>query len=315
MKAIQISEFGDADVLKYVDIAEPVCGPNEVLVKVNAAGVNPIDYKTRKGLGFVANYLKDKLPWIPGFDFAGEVVACGENFNSFLTAQNVVGFANFPQGGGAYAEYVSVPVEHIIRKPARVSMTAAGALPIAGLTAYQALIDSGNVQANEKILILAGAGGVGHLAIQIAKLKQAHVFATSSKAKLDFIAALGADIVLDYANPAAIAAAGPYDLIIDNRGGQTGLDALGLLNPKGRLITIPTVSAAGIISKATSLNRKAQGLTVRFEAAQLTQLLHWMEEEKLKLHIDKTYLLSEASLAHQDIEQDRTTGKRVLIIP
>lgn len=313
MKAIQIRQFGDADVLEYVELERPVIGPNQVLVRVAAAGVNPIDYKTRKGLGFVANYLRDKLPWIPGFDFAGEVVAVGDQVTSFKTADAVAGFANFPSGGGAYAEYLAVAADQVVKKPATVSFVAAAATPVAGLTAFQALMEVGGLHAKQRVLILAGAGGVGHLAIQLAKLAGAEVTATASAAKLDFLSKVGADSAVNYSSPDALDNAGLFDVIIDNMGGTTGAAALKYLAPGGKLVTIPTVTAAEIVDLATTQGKSAAGLTVHFDAAQLTQLLQWMAEGKLQLHIEKTYLLREASLAHLDIEQGRTTGKRVLI--
>ncbi|HET8705764.1 MAG TPA: NADP-dependent oxidoreductase, partial [Pseudomonadales bacterium] len=313
MKAIQISEFGEPDVLRYIDVPIPEIAPDQVLVRVNCAGVNPIDYKTRKGLGFVANYLRDKLPWIPGFDFAGEIVRVGSQVSAFAVDDAVLGFANFPQGGGAYAEYLAVGTAQIVKKPASVSFATAGALPVAGLTAYQALFDVAALSPGQRVLILAGAGGVGHLAIQLAKLHGAQVAATASQGKLVFLSELGADLALDYTNTTALQSAGLFDVIIDNMGGSIGLAALAYLAAKGTLVTIPTVTAAEIIQQANQLGKKALGLTVRFDAGQLTELVRKIATGEMRLHIDKSYLLREAGLAHHDIEQGRTTGKRVLL--
>jgi len=314
MRAMQISEFGECKVLRLVELPQPVPTADQVLVRVNAAGVNPIDFKTRKGLGFVAQYLKDKLPWTPGFDFAGEIVAVGSAVKNFHRGDAVTGFANFPQGGGAYAEYLAVDAHQLVRKPPEVSFITAGALPVAGLTAYQALFELAGLHAQQRVLILAGAGGVGHLAIQLAKLKNAWVAATASSKKLAWLRALGADRAVDYTAPDSFSDLGLFDVVIDNVGGAVGMAALELLAPQGRLVTIPTVTAADIITKAHAEGKTAVGLTVHFNAAQLNALLALLSEGKLKLHIEKSYLLEEAALAHADMEQGRTSGKRVLLV-
>ncbi|GAL19352.1 NADPH:quinone reductase [Vibrio maritimus] len=188
-KQIVIPEFGSAEVLAFQEIEVPQPQAGEVLVKVAYSGINPIDVKTRAGLGWAAAENKDNLPWVPGYDIAGSIEGLGEGANEFEIGQEVVGFIGFPVRGGGYSQYVCVPESELTPIPNSVTLEAAAALPLAGQTAAQA-INKAQVQEGERVLILAGAGGVGHIAVQIAVAAKAEVYTTCSERNLDYLATL-----------------------------------------------------------------------------------------------------------------------------
>lgn len=222
-KQIVITEFGDANVLAIQSAETPIPKSGEVLVKVHYAGVNPIDVKTRAGLGWAASQNKDKLPWVPGYDISGKVASCGTKTSRFAVGDEVAGFIGFPLQGGGYSQYVCVPESELSHVPSSVTLEAAAVLPLAGQTAAQAL-SKANVSECDRVLILAGAGGVGHLAVQIAVATKAEVFTTCSERNLDYLATLGAHAVNYQFAPVSERVEG-VDVLIDLVGGDAALDA------------------------------------------------------------------------------------------
>ncbi|MCV6606269.1 MAG: NADP-dependent oxidoreductase, partial [Porticoccaceae bacterium] len=186
------------EVLTYTDLPEPELNRGQVLVKTAAAGVNPIDWKTCSGGG--ASPFIGELPFIPGWELAGTVTAVADDVNHFQVGDPVFGLINFPERAGCFAEYVAVPAEQISLRPDALPAEAAGGLGLAGLTAWQALFDKGQLQASQTVVVLAGAGGVGHLAVQLARWTGAKVVATASADNHEFLKTLGADLVIDYRN-------------------------------------------------------------------------------------------------------------------
>ncbi|WP_375751354.1 NADP-dependent oxidoreductase [Vibrio sp. HN007] len=309
-KKVVITEFGSPEVLAIQ--SEPVPEPKagEVLVKVFFAGVNPIDVKTRAGLGWAAEQNKDKLPWTPGYDVSGKVVKVGEGVVSFEVDNYVAGFIGFPLEGGGYSQYLSVPEEKLCRVPDAVTLEGAAVLPLAGQTAAQAMNKAG-VSSEDRVLILAGAGGVGHLAVQIAVAAQAEVYTTCSEANLDFLANLGAHAI-NYQFAPVSERLSDVDVLIDLVGGDAALDALKCLKDGARVVTIPTITAEMICEKAKLLGFEATGMLVEPDTEQLETMLYMVSVGLLKTEVQKVYSYKESIEAHKQVETGRTRGKILL---
>ncbi|WP_159739595.1 NADP-dependent oxidoreductase [Vibrio atypicus] len=309
-KQIAITQFGEPEVLvtQSVDIPQPK--PGEVLVKVAFAGVNPIDVKTRAGLGWAASQSKDNLPWVPGYDIAGQIVECGEQTERFSKGDNVAGFVGFPLQGGGYSQYIAVPESELSLVPDSITLEAAAALPLAGQTAIQAL-DKAGVSEGDRVLILAGAGGVGHIAIQVAVAAKAEVFTTCSEANLDYMATLGAHAV-NYQFAPVSERVEEADVLIDLVGGDAALDALKCLKDGAKVVTVPTLSAELICEKAKLLGFEATGMLVDPNSEQLDALIYMVSVGLLKTEIFQIYPMTDVAKAHEQIETGHTRGKVLL---
>lgn len=309
-KQIAISQFGDPDVLvtQVSPIPKPQVG--EVLVKVHFSGVNPIDVKTRAGLGWAASENKDNLPWVPGYDISGQVVSVGEQAERFSVGDKVAGFVGFPLSGGGYSQYICVPESALSLVPDSVTLEAAAALPLAGQTAVQAL-DKAGVHEGDRVLILAGAGGVGHFAIQVAVAAKAEVFTTCSEANLDYLATLGAHAV-NYQFAPVSERVEEADVLIDLVGGDAALDALKCLKDGAKVVTVPTLTAELICEKAKLLGFEATGMLVDPNPEQLDALLYMVSVGLVKTEIHNIYPMSEVKAAHTQIESGHTRGKVLL---
>lgn len=309
-KQIAITQFGGSDVLALQTSATPEPQPGDVLIQVAFAGVNPIDVKTRAGLGWAAAQNKDKLPWVPGYDVAGKVIAVGQGVTRFALGDNVAGFIGFPLTGGGYSQYVVVPSQALSRVPDAVTLEAAAALPLAGQTAAQAL-NKAQVKEGDRVLILAGAGGVGHLAVQIAVAAKAEVYTTCSERNLDYLATLGAHAV-NYQFAPVSERLSDVDVLIDLVGGDAALDALKCLKDEARVVTVPTLTAELICEKAKLLGFEATGMLVDPNPEQMETLLYMVSVGLLKTEIQHIYPLEQAAQAHEQIESGRTRGKLLL---
>ncbi|MFC4260728.1 NADP-dependent oxidoreductase [Marinobacter lacisalsi] len=315
MKHLVYHQFGEPDVLAVEEAPVPVPGPEAVLVRVVAAGLNPIDWKTRRGLGFAARQIENRLPWTPGYDMAGEVVAVGDKVATLVSGDRVMGMIGFPADGGACAEYLVAPSAELAIVPEELELLSAAGLPLAGLTAWQALFDVGELEPGQKVLIHAGAGGVGHLAVQFALVRGAHVIATASADNRDFLAGLGVHEVIDYHQLDFADECYGLDLVIDLIGGDTGLRSLHTLSEHGVLVTIPTVTADEIVSEAERMGLKAHGMTVRPDVFQLEEILELIEDGDVKVHVDGVFPLADAAAAHHLLEGGHVRGKLVLSVP
>ncbi|MBF4284631.1 NADP-dependent oxidoreductase [Vibrio anguillarum] len=309
-KQIAITEFGGPEVLviQTSDVPQPKAG--EVLIKVAFAGVNPIDVKTRAGLGWAAAQNKDKLPWVPGYDISGQVVEVGEDNRRFQIGDNVAGFVGFPLRGGGYSQYLCVAESELSLVPDAVTLEAAAVLPLAGQTAAQAL-NKAQVKEGDRVLILAGAGGVGHLAVQIALAAKAEVYTTCSEQNLDYLATLGAHAI-NYNFAPASQRLEEVDVLIDLVGGDAALDALKCLKDHARVVTVPTLSAELICEKAKLLGFEATGMLVDPNPEQLDTMLYMVSVGLLKTEIQAVYPMAEVAAAHQQIETGHTRGKVLL---
>lgn len=309
-RQIAITEFGGVENLVLQTSAIPEPQEGEVVVKVAFSGVNPIDVKTRAGLGWAAAQNKDNLPWVPGYDISGQVVACGESAERFSVGANVAGFIGFPLQGGGYSQYVSVPETALSAVPDAVTLEAAAALPLASQTAAQAL-NKAEVKEGDRVLILAGAGGVGHLAVQIAVAAKAEVYTTCSEANLDYLATLGAHAI-NYKFAPASERVSDVDVLIDLVGGDTALDALKCLKDGARVVTVPTLSAELICDKAQLLGFTATGMLVEPQPEQMDTMLYMVSVGLLKTEVQRIFPMEEAQAAHLQVETGHTRGKVLL---
>jgi len=312
MRQVRYESFGEVEVLELVEAEQPAPGANEVLIRVAGAGLNPIDWKTRKGLGFAARQIENRLPFVPGFEVAGVVEQVGEDVSEMMPGDRVMGLVGFPAGGGGYADYALAQAEDLAIVPEELDLVSAGAVPLAALTAWQALFEVAELEAGQKVLILAGAGGVGHFAVQFALERGAHVIATASDRNRDFLAELGVHEVIDYHTTDVAEECYGLDLVLDLVGGETGKHALKTLGDQGVMVTVPTVTADEIISHAEKLGLKAHGMTMRPDAYQLDDIAELIEDGDVRVHIDQAFPLEQAGEAHRLLEGGHVRGKLVL---
>ena len=239
-KAIQFNEFGGPEVLKWVDVNTPSINEAQLLLKVKSAGINRIDAKIREGSSFVAQTID--LPAGMGFDICGEIVEIGSNITNFQLGDIVLGSVGKYHNPKAYAEYCVASPKDLVKKPEGLSNTVAVVLTMVGLTAWQAIHNFGKIKKGEKVLIHAGAGGVGHMAIQYAKLAGAYVITTASGSQREFLLSLGTDQIINYETESFEKILTDLDLVIDLIGGKVGVLSLKTLKPDGRIVTVPTIT-------------------------------------------------------------------------
>ncbi|MEA5564686.1 NAD(P)-dependent alcohol dehydrogenase [Anabaena sp. UHCC 0399] len=307
MKAVIIRRYGATDVLQYEELEQPQIKPDELLVRVHASSVNPIDWKTRKGmLSFLTG---NKFPMILGFDVAGEVVAVGSQVTRFRVGDAIYGSTKFP--GGAYAEFAAVPENLAALKPKNLSYEEAATVPLAAMTALQALRDLGHILPRQKVLINGAAGGVGMFAVQIAKAFNAEVTGVCSTKNLEFVKSLGADRVIDYTEQDFTAEMIQYDIIFDAVAKRSLAHCKKVLKPNGVYIsTLPTpdVLIQGFFSMFFP-GQKAKFVMEKPNAQDLVYLKELIEAGKVRTVIDRTYPLQELAAAHAYSESERTVGK------
>ncbi|MEU8303121.1 NADP-dependent oxidoreductase [Actinomadura sp. NPDC048955] len=311
MRAVRQTAWGGTETMALVEVARPAPVFGEVLVRVVAAGVNPVDVYTRRGQAY--NRVLD-LPFINGWDVAGEVVETGYGTPRFRPGDRVFGMPWFPRAAGGYAEYVTAPARHFARMPDGLDFTEAAALPLAGLTAWQMLVEVAAVAPGQRVLVAGAAGGVGHLAVQIAKARGAHVTGTASAAKHAFVRGLGADEVVDYTAAEVSAAVRDVDVVIQMFGGRAGLDALECLRPGGVLVSGQAAWTPGLHERAGELGVRAVDYLVDPDGAGLGALAGLVAAGRLKVHVDAVFPLAQAAAAHDRIDGGRTTGKIVLAV-
>ncbi|MGB2131083.1 MAG: NADP-dependent oxidoreductase [Marinobacterium sp.] len=312
MKAIRIHDFGGPEQLRLEEAECPAPGPGEVLIRNRAAGVNPIDWKTCSGGGVSSSI--ESLPFCPGWEFAGTVEACGEGVEPFRCGDEVLGFIRFPNPAGCYAEYLIAPAEQLSLRPGALDPVTAAGLGLAGLTAWQALFEAGQLKAGQTVLILAAAGGVGHLAAQLAKWKGAYVIGTASAGNKGFLQSLGCDDVIDYSRQQVENLIHDADLIIDGVGGEAAIRALSCLNPHGTMVTLPSVTAAEVIAAGEAKGLRVSGLRVHPNATQLHELAMLASSGKVMLNVADNLPLEQAAEAHRRSAQGHTRGKLVLTL-
>lgn len=311
MRAIVQDRLGGPEVLELREVERPEPLPTEVLVRVHAAGVNPVDWKTRAGRG-MARVLGDP-PFTVGWDVAGVVEALGFGVTRFAEGDAVFGMPRFPRAASAYAEYVTAPSRQLARAPDGLGFREAGAMPLAGLTAWQALVETAGVGEGDRVLVQGAAGGVGHLAVQIAKARGAHVLGTARTDKHAFLRGLGVDEPIDYAEQDVAAAAGEVDVVLDLLGSrETGLASVACLRRGGLLISVPSGADREVLRTAAERGRRATGILVEPDGAALESLAELVAEGRLRVELAEALPLAAAARAHEIGERGRTRGKLVL---
>ncbi|WP_314038393.1 NADP-dependent oxidoreductase [Dietzia sp. CH92] len=307
MRAVQQQSLGEPDVLAVVDLPKPTPRTNEVLVRVEAASVNPTDWKHRGNGGFLG-----EPPFVLGWDLSGVVEEVGIGVARFAPGDEVFGMLSYPFGHGAHAEYVAAPAAWFAPKPPSLDHVQAAALPLVSLTAWQALVENADIQPGQRVLIHAAAGGVGHVAVQIAKARGAHVIGTASSAKHDFLREIGVDEPIDYREVDIAEAVSDVDAVLDTIGGTTSLASLRTLKPGGVVVSILPVGSDDFYRQAEQLGVRAIRMLVDSSRHDLVSITELVEKGELRATIADVFPLEQAAEAHRRGETGRTTGKMVL---
>jgi NADPH:quinone reductase-like Zn-dependent oxidoreductase len=307
MRKITQRTLGGPEVLELVEAPRLAPTPTEVLVRVTAAGVNPVDWKVRTRGGFLG-----EPPFTVGWDVAGVVEELGYGVTRFKPGDRVFGMPRFPREAGAYAEYVTSPSRQLALIPDGLTDVEAGALPLAGLTAWQALAETADVLPGQRVLILAAAGGVGHLAVQIAKSRGAYVIGTASAAKHELLAELGVDEAIDYTSEAVEDRVGDVDVVVDLVGDESTRGAIATLRDGGLYIIVPSAAGLGDLQDLAGDRVRVTGILVEPDRTGMESLAHLAATGALRPTIAETFPLAQAARAHEVGETGRTQGKLVL---
>jgi NADPH:quinone reductase-like Zn-dependent oxidoreductase len=309
MRAIRQEVLGGPEVLEEVEVDRPAPGFSQILVQVRAAGLNPTDWKHRAHTIFLG-----PPPFTLGWDVSGVVEATGFGVTMFRPGDEVFGMLPYPHGVGSHAEYVSAPARAFALKPSSVDHVRAGALPLAALTAWQALNDTAHLQPGQRVLIHAAAGGVGHLAVQIAKAKGAYVIGTASAPNHDLVRGLGADEMIDYHETDFAEAVSDVDVVLDTVGGDYPGRSLRTLRAGGALVSL--LPFAPQVAKDAARNHvRAQVMLVEADHAGMTAIADLVTAGKLRPVIAATFPLADAAKAHERGDTGHVAGKLVLTMP
>ena len=310
MRSIRQQAFGGPEVLELTEVARPVPLPTEMLVRVRAVGVNPVEAVIRSG----QFPLLGEPPFVLGWDVSGVVEDVEPGVTRFQPGDEVYGMPFFPRAAGTYAEYVAAPSRQLARKPAGLSHAEAAALPLAGLTAWQALVDTAQVAAGQRVLIHGAGGGVGHLAVQIAKARGAHIIATARANKHEFLRGLGVEKLIDYTDVAFEAEAGEVDVVLDLVGTEDyGMRSLQTLREDGLLIQVPSSAPESVKHAARDQGKRATGILVEPDGHALEQLAALADAGELRVEVAEALPLEQAARAHALGEEGRVQGKLVLV--
>lgn len=305
MKAVRIRSFGGPEVLELADVEKPQPKDDEVLIRVRAASVNPVDYKIRSGTYPVVK--QDQLPKVLGRDVAGEIERCGSAVRNFREGDTV--YAMLDGGPGGYAEYVTVRADLVAPKPGQLDYRAAAAVPLAGLTAWQGLFDHGHLQPGQRVLIHGGAGGVGHLAVQFAKARGATVVATAGTQDIGFVKQLGADQVVDYTRERFEDEVRDVDLVLDLIAGETQERSWAILKDGGTMISS---LARPSEAKAREHHAHAENFVAHPDRDELIEIGRLIDAGRVHPHVSAVFELKEAAEAQVQLERRHAQGKVVL---
>ncbi|MPS66788.1 NADP-dependent oxidoreductase [Chryseobacterium sp.] len=311
MKAIVLKEAGSVDNLEYVELAKPTIKEGEVLIKVKAISINPVDVKSRAGKG-VYGRIKTENPLILGWDISGIIEETKSS--DFKVGDEVFGMVNFPGHGKAYAEYVAAPANQLALKPKNISFEDAAASTLVALTAYQALVHNAKIQEGQNVLVHAASGGVGHIAVQIAKHLGAKVTGTSSAKNKDFVLSLGADSHIDYHGFDWKSAGRTFDFVLDTIGGDNIDHSLEVTREGGSIISIPTGLNEQVTSKAESKGVKGYFILVQSSGEDMKHIASLLESGAVKPHVSKVFPFEQMREAHLEQETGRTVGKIVVTL-
>jgi NADPH:quinone reductase-like Zn-dependent oxidoreductase len=313
MRAMAMTRAGAPDVLALTDVERPVRVNAEVLVRVVAAGVNPIDAKTRAGKGAFPGITA--FPVVLGNDFSGIVEEAPYEAHPLQPGTEVYGMGMVPRMSGAYAEYLTVSAMSVIRKPSTLSHVEAAGVPLAALTAWGMVVETAKAHEGQRMLIHAGAGGVGHFAVQFASYFGAHVIATGSARNASWLHELGAAEVLDYTAVRFDEVLDHVDAVIDLIGNvtdETGSRSLRVVRPGGIIVNGPTGSWPTMVAEAEAAGVRATGYRVTPDGSTLAIVSRLLESGAVKVYVDQVFDLADAAEAHRAIESGHTRGKLVL---
>jgi NADPH:quinone reductase-like Zn-dependent oxidoreductase len=307
MKAVRFHEYGDPSVLGHEDVARPEPAAGQVLIEVAATSFNPVDAGIRAG--YLRQVFPVALPHIPGVDVAGTIVRLGDGVTRWAVGDEVIGFLPIVPDGAA-AEFVAAPADVLAAAPATIPLTTAAALPVAALTAWQALFEHAELRAGQRVLVNGAGGGVGGFAVQLAKQAGAFVIATASPRSADAVRAGGADQIIDYTTTTVTdALAEPVDVVLNLvTAAEAEMAALtGLLRPGGVIVTTATPAAAD-----PDRGVRAVGMQLRADVDQLAALAKKVDAGELRVEVSATYSLSQTAMVHEDNAAGRIRGKVVL---
>jgi NADPH:quinone reductase-like Zn-dependent oxidoreductase len=308
MKAVRIYEYGEVEVLHYEDVPVPRIEADEVLIKVHAAGVNPVDWKIRGG--YLKDFIPHRLPLILGWDVAGVIEEVGAGVGDFQVGDAVYSRPDLLRDG-AYAEYIAVRAAEVAFKPLSVDFVQAAAVPLAGITAWEALLTVGQLQAGQRVLIHAAAGGVGSLAVQLAKEWGAYVIGTASASHREWLESLGVDEFVDYRAVAFDDVVQDVDLVFDTIGGETQERSWKVLRPGGLLVSVVDPPPVG---KAEALGVQSAFVFIQPNAGYLREMAQLIDAGQLKPIVSTVLPLAEAQEAHRLSESGHVRGKIVLAV-
>jgi NADPH:quinone reductase-like Zn-dependent oxidoreductase len=314
MRAVTVKGFGGPEVMTVEQVARLEPLPTEVLVRVHAAGVNPVDWKTREGQGMAG---LQTFPLILGWDVSGVVEEVGFGVTTLAPGDEVYGMPWFPRAAGGYAEFVTAPARQWARKPSTLDHTHAAAVPLAALTAWQTLVDTAAVRAGQRVLITAAAGGVGHFAVQFARHLGAHVIATASAARHPWLKELGAEETIDYTTTDFEDAVADVDVVIDLVGDahdQTSTRSLKVLRPGGLLVAVPAGVSPQLAAAAESAGVRVTPYLVEPDGAALTTIAGLIDAGEVTVEVAEAFPLEQAAAAHVRGQAGRTRGKLVLTV-
>ncbi|WP_293939906.1 NADP-dependent oxidoreductase [Sphingobacterium sp. UBA5996] len=315
MKAIILEKFGNTTGLFYKNMERPSVKAHEVLIKVRAISVNPVDAKVRSRQAPLAEDLAHHDPLILGWDVSGEVIETGDQVQQFKIGDEVFGMINFVGHGKAYAEYVSAPAEHLALKPHSISHIEAAASTLSALTAWQAFDSYGKLRPQDQVLIHGASGGVGHFAIQIAKHIGAYVVATSSNSNRDFVLSLGADKHINYKTTNFEDVLHDIDFVLESIGGDNFQKSVSVLKQFGTIVALPSGHTKDDELKAQQKQLHAcYFMSVYSSGVDMQRIASLLERGILKPHISHVYNFDEMAKAHLHIETGRTVGKIVVTL-
>lgn len=308
MRAVTQSTFGGPDVLRLVDLPRPEPGPAEVLVRVLASGVNPTDWKHRAGGRFLG-----EPPFTVGWDVAGVVEEVGLGVAVLAPGDEVLGMLPYPGRGGGYSEYVVASPRTFVRRPAELDIVHAAALPLVGLTAWQALVDVADVRPGQRVLVHAAAGGLGHVAVQIAKARGAYVVGTASAGKHDFVRGLGADEVIDYRGSDFARELSGMDVVLDTIGDDYGPRSIATMGWGGTYVCVtPANIHPDLAAVADQAGVRTAVMLVERDHAGLAEVVRLYAGGRLRVEVAQTFPIEQVAEAHALGEQGHNTGKLVL---
>ncbi len=313
MRAVVFDAPGAPTALHEASVPVPRPVMNELLVRVIAAGTNPIDAKTRAGRG-VSGAI-ETYPSTLGFDFSGVVVTSPYEAHPLTPGTEVYGMVPYPRTGGSYAEYAVVPSLSVARKPATLSHVEAAGVPLAALTAWGLVVETAHAHEGQRVLIHAGSGGVGHFAVQLAAYFGAHVVATGSERNLPWLRELGAQVVVDYATTRFEDVVSDVDVVIDlvgNTHDDTGTRSLGVLRPGGLYIMVPSGAWPDYAAAAAEAGVRATSYKVVPDGSVLATLSRLLDSGAVQVFVDRVFDLGEAGDAHRELERGHARGKIVL---